>query len=164
MADAATNASPLDYERVTRRRRPPIRLLVVLAVGVFLLAGALLLRLKSSQPRPDIGPQLHQMGRPSVWRSQQLPLGDTGYVATVGPAFYQDDGDNNPDYYSIDVERRDGPAWHVHFQRDFGMDEIPASLIGKNIADIVSFDERTRRVIFRIGDRQERYRLPPEGR
>ena len=33
----------------------------------------------------DIGPRLHQIGRPTVWQAQYLPLGNTGFLASVGP-------------------------------------------------------------------------------
>jgi hypothetical protein len=149
-----------------RRSRVGIALATVGAAGVAaVIVGVLGWRMLSSQlsngPTPaDIGPSRHQMGRPAEWRLQRMPLGDTGYVAAVGPEFYQDDGNDDPDYYRIDVEKGNASASYVLFQRDFTIDEIPKTLTDKPISQIIAFDARSRTVTFQIGDRQERYRLP----
>jgi len=108
----------------------------------------------------DIGPSLHEMGRPAVWKAESMALGDTGFVAHVGPATYQDKKDRMPDYYSIDVEKERDSAWYVYFRRDLRTDELPEGFTKKPIEEIVSFDAISRKVSFTIGDRQCDYKLP----
>lgn len=112
------------------------------------------------QQAQDIGPLLHQIGRRAIWRPQQMALGSTGYVASIGPVVYEDESNSEPDYYTIEVEKSDGAASHVHFHRDFTIDAIPAGLIEKPLSEVISFDERLRTVTFRIGDQIVQYRLP----
>jgi hypothetical protein len=106
---------------------------------------------------PSIGPRLHQMRRAAVWKTAQLPLGQTGFVAFVGPSVYQDRANGTPDYYTIDVER-DGS---IRFLRDLSIAELPEGFLTKPIGEIVSFDEQSRLVTFQIGDRKFCYQLPP---
>jgi hypothetical protein len=97
------------------------------------------------------------MGRAAFWKTAQLPLGQSGFVASVGPSVYQDKADGTPDYYTIDVERNGS----VRFLRDFTIAELPEGFLSKPISEIVSFDEQSRLVIFQIGDRKHHYQLPP---
>jgi len=106
----------------------------------------------------DMGPRLHQDGRKSTWHPQRMSLGDSGFVADVGPVVYE--GDQKPDYYSIDVEKPDGGVLQVYFQRDLRIDEVPEGFVNKPIAEIVSYEAPTRKVSFTIGTQRFEYTLP----
>jgi hypothetical protein len=106
----------------------------------------------------DMGPRLHQDGRNSTWHSKRMSLGDTGFVADVGPVVYE--GDQKPDYYSINVAKPDGRVSHVYFQRDLRIEELPDGFVSKPIAEIVSYDAISRKVSFTIGARRFEYTLP----
>jgi hypothetical protein len=109
----------------------------------------------------DLGPRLHEMGRPAIWNSQSMALGNTGFVAHVGPGVYEDKDNEEPDYYSMDVEMDDGGgAMLVYFQRDLRIDELPEGFLRKSIGDIVSYDPTTRSVSFSVGARRFEYHLP----
>jgi hypothetical protein len=108
----------------------------------------------------DIGPSLHQMGRPALWHSQSMALGDTGFVAHVGPTVYENKDDREPDYYSIDVEKAEGVNWQVYFERDLRIDELPEGFDSRPINEIVSYDSTTRKVTFAVGAKRFEYRLP----
>lgn len=101
--------------------------------------------------RPDMGESLHQFGRSSTWNATHMPLGTTGFKVAAGPHRYTDQPDQDWDHYSIDVERPEGRASYVFFQRYFQMDEALKDLIHKNVQDIVTFD---------LGTRKETYTLP----
>jgi hypothetical protein len=117
----------------------------------------------------DIGPRMHEMGRPAKWKSQRMYLGNTCYVASIGPSVYQDEKDSVPDYYTIDVElrlvekRADGSiseSWLVIYQRDFAISDMPQGFLDKKISEVVSYQEQSNAVIFSIGTRKYEYILP----
>ena len=113
------------------------------------------------------GPGTQPTVRVSQWDSQSEPLGRSGYVAQVGPV-YAEDPKNVPSDYRIDVEKADGSGTKIYFSRDFRMAEVPAGIIEMKISRIVSYDERSRTVTFRVGNRSERNtgwsRRPPHAR
>ena len=109
---------------------------------------------------PDMGKNLHEFGRSAVWNATRMPLGKTGFKATAGPNKYTDKPNQDWSYYSINVEKSDGKASYVYFQRDFRMDEIPKDIVDKKVQDIVTFDEKSRVVKFDLGTRIETYTLP----
>jgi hypothetical protein len=88
-----------------------------------------------------------------------MPLVDTGFVACVGPTFH-DENLQKPAYYSIEVQKARGSAWHVYFERNLKFDELPKDFLNKPIAEIVSYDAPTRKVSFAIGARKFEYKLP----
>src|SRR5260370_914564 len=50
------------------------------------------------------GPRLDEMVASTTSWSQRMPLGDTGFVACVGPTFH-DENLQKPAYYSIEVQK-----------------------------------------------------------
>jgi hypothetical protein len=117
----------------------------------------------------DVGPILHEFGRPAEWKSQRMYLGKTCYTASIGPSVYQDEDDEIADYYSIDVEARqltklengsEEETWLVVYRRDFEISDLPEGLLDKNIDDVVEFDEETNSVTFLIGESSYEYSLP----
>ena len=110
--------------------------------------------------RPDMGESLHEFGRESLWQSSHMRLGNSGFTASAGPVRYEDEDNTDWDYYSIDIEKSDGKASYVYFQRDFKTDEIPKSLLNMKVMDIAIFDEESRVVTFDIGDKKFTYTLP----
>jgi len=117
----------------------------------------------------DLGPRLHVNGRPAVWKSQELYLGETCYIALVGPHIYQDEKDNEPDYYTIEVHMKirtkstEGGStvgYTPLFHRSYRIEHIPEELMITRIENIVKYDNNTRTVSFMIGDKVEKYVLP----
>ena len=129
-------------------------------------------RAASPEPRHeqlDIGPTLHKFGRPASWKSQHMFLGNTCFQASIGPTIYQDETDQDPDYYSIDVEARhvrrlrseeSKESWLVYFSRDFKIQDLPESFLERKIDEVVSFDEKTNVVTFEIGKNKYTYQIP----
>jgi hypothetical protein len=107
----------------------------------------------------DTGPRLDEIVASTTWSSKRMPLGDTGFVASVGPTFH-DENLQKPAYYSIEVQKARGSAWHVYFERDLRFDELPKGFLNKPIAEIVSYDATARKVSFTIGARRFEYQLP----
>jgi hypothetical protein len=117
----------------------------------------------------DYGKSPHQAERPAVWKSQRMFLGDTCFVANVGPAYYTDREERQLAYYSLDVEapaadpsnaEPNRRSWVVLFRRDINVSELPDGLEKKEIGEVVSYSERERTVRFKIGAHQYAYRLP----
>lgn len=120
-------------------------------------------------PHGSIGPSLGEKGRPAQWAPQQKYLGDTCFVASIGPYYYRDEEDFDPDYYSVEVEVRqkephyDGQAresWRVLYRRDFAIEDLPVGFVHKNIDDVVEFNQANKTVGFQVGDKFYEYRLP----
>lgn len=112
-------------------------------------------------PRPrstfktvDLGRSLHQRGRPAEWNAQRLYLGNTCFLANVGPVYYFDE--KHLTFYSVDIEaqvpaengRGGRPSWLVLFSRDIDHNELPSDIESIRIRDIVYFDEGKRVVSF----------------
>jgi len=121
----------------------------------------------------DIGSAFNKHNRPAAWESQEMDLGNTCFKAVVGPYIYQDENNQDPDYYSIEVEamqptRKDAnsdvysleESWLVYFKKDFKIQDLPENFAQKNIAEFVSYDKKARLVTFAIGNKQLVYRLP----
>jgi hypothetical protein len=117
----------------------------------------------------DIGPIHNTAHRPAKWMSQQMYLGDTCYVASIGPYSYKDQFFDRPAFYSLDVERRmtdvdrnghRSEAWEVLYQRDLEIGDLPSGFERWKINEIVSYEELTRIVRFKIGQRIYEYHLP----
>ena len=117
----------------------------------------------------DVGPALHKSGRPASWKSQQMFLGDTCFQASIGPGVYLDETNQEPDYYSIDVEGRHvgktmgekiGKYWLVYFRRDLEIQELPERFLERKIDDVVSFNKETNVVTFEIGKNKYAYPIP----
>lgn len=96
-----------------------------------------------------------------VWDSKSVELGDTGFVAAVGPW-----GTENPIHsihYSVAVHERlpDGTE-SVCFDAKIQVAGLPKGFTDKPIKEIVRFDPALRLVTFDLGGGQEaRYKLPP---
>jgi hypothetical protein len=138
----------------------PMKRLIPLAIAVCFI-GAAIVVWRTSRSAPGGGRRLHQDGRASEWKAQRLPLGNTGFVANAGPVFYNDNPKKTPDYYSVDVEKPDGAVSNVVFQYDFRMAELPSGFTEIPISQIVSYDDSSRTVTFKVGDQTKRYRLEP---
>lgn len=110
--------------------------------------------------RPDIGKQIHESGRPAMWRAKRMPLDNSEFTAVVGPGRYTDTADNDWDYYRITIERRQGNSSYVYFEREVPINDIPSNTLSKSVEDVVSFDKSSQVVIFRLGERVEKYKLP----
>jgi hypothetical protein len=117
----------------------------------------------------DVGARLHEQGRSAEWKSQRTYLGDTCLVASIGPGIYQDESDETPDYYSIDVEIRqieknkDGvgsESWLVLYRRDFRIEDLPDEFLKKSINEVVDYDPVSSKAIFHMGNGVYEYKLP----
>jgi len=97
-------------------------------------------------------------GTPAEWRPTRIDL-TNGYVANVGPYFYQDETNDIPDYYSIDIEKREGNAWPVYFSVDMPLDWVSSNKLTASAKEIVSFNPQTGIVIFDVGTTSFTYRL-----
>ena len=134
---------------------------ILAAVGFFLVQAN---RAGRDDPfggvRPDMGERVSSLLHPSTGRRTVMPLGDTAFIAAVGPSYYQDERDKDWDYYTISVEKRDGDSSYVFFQRQFKMDDVPSDIVSKEASDIASFDRESQIVTFVVGKTTHTYRLP----
>ncbi len=110
----------------------------------------------------DIGPDLHVFGRPCLWDSSRIQLGNTGYFASVGPNIYQDEADEIPDFYTIDIQKRHlfSNNWGIYYERNFEIEQIPEELVWQDARKIVEYQKKERKVIFTIGKDKYEYILP----
>ena len=111
----------------------------------------------------DIGPRLHQEGRPATWSSSRMRLGQSNCEAAIGPARYKDKTitDTDYDYYSIDIEMLyEKDICLVLFQRELPLAELPKDILTKKVQDVVSYDNRSQLVTFIIGKQRFQYKLP----
>ena len=107
------------------------------------------------------GERLHLLGRPAHWNIKTIDLGDTGFIAHVGPSIYEDEDNDEIDYYSIDIEKqRSKDSWHVFFSMDFEPSDLPKDFDKKPVSEVVFYDPATRIVEFKIGDGSYTYALP----
>ena len=116
----------------------------------------------------DIGPSLYEKGRKTMWRTQELFLGNSCYRATIGPHNYLDQSETTLAYFTIAVVARrklkmhDGStstSWIYFYQRDIKAEDLPISILEKNISEVVSFDESTKTANFAVGDKAYNYVL-----
>jgi hypothetical protein len=115
---------------------------------------------RSTMPRPDLGPRLHEMGRPAIWQAESREIAGTRFKYSVGPSIYQDADDCDPDYYSIDVEFENGDgSSSVYFQRDFRIQDLPPGFLAKKIDEIATFDPQRSAVVFRVGEEEFVYQI-----
>src|SRR5581483_12527126 len=56
-----------------------------------------------AEPQQDIGPFLHECGRPCLFDSKTHRIGDTPYTVTFGPNYYEDVPERTPAFYTIQV-------------------------------------------------------------
>lgn len=91
----------------------------------------------------------------------ELPLGNTGFGATVRAYHYTDTADTDPDFYSISVERRYESGSWVQFERQFPASSIPASFLTSKAHELVAFDPDRRLVTFTVGTTNYTCTLPP---
>lgn len=114
--------------------------------------------------RPDLGPDIHVVGRAAMWQAKDIDIKGTKFKAGAGPAVYKDEENNEPDYYRIEVSYslHDGNTL-VCFSREFHIKEIPENLLNKPIGDIISYSKKRRTVTFTIGSNKYSYVLPNTG-
>lgn len=109
--------------------------------------------------KTDIGPRLHEFGRPALLKLEFISLGSTGFKASIGPGIYQDEDNNVPDYYCIDVEKQHGNDWYVYFQRQIKIEDLPNDFINKKISEVVELNKNANHVVFKIGNNKYEYTL-----
>lgn len=110
--------------------------------------------------RPDVGKSLHKFGKQAQWHSSKMLLGNSDFIASAGPIRYEGENSKEWDYYAIDVEKYDGEAFYVYFERNLQMSEVPDSLLDMKIQDIAEYNEESRIVTFEIGEKNFKYELP----
>jgi hypothetical protein len=110
--------------------------------------------------RPDMGERVHERWRLATGEATVMPLGDTAFVAVVGPSRYTDKADKDWDYYTVSVQRPEGDSSYVFFKRQFRMDAVPAELVNKEAKDITIFDENSGVVTFMLETSTHAYKLP----
>ncbi len=115
----------------------------------------------------DNGERVHVSGRSAEWYSKSKYLGDTCYKASIGPYLYRDEGDEDPDFYAIDVqvktesaEALGGYVWQVLFARQFHINDISDELLYQNVHEVVSFEPSSRTVTFSLDEKSYVYELP----
>ncbi|MBV6440363.1 MAG: hypothetical protein DYG98_12995 [Haliscomenobacteraceae bacterium CHB4] len=97
------------------------------------------------------------------WKTKGfMELGKTDFQAVAGVVVFANVEFQDSNYYSINVQKRfiDNKGFLVYFQRDLPLEWIPKELLGKETKEIVTFDEKMRKVIFDLGERQFVYILP----
>jgi len=111
--------------------------------------------------KPNLSPAIHEMGRPALWDAREMKLGDTRFRANIGPSAYQDEDNNDPDYYTIEVEyERNDKSSLVCYGRSFKLSDLPEGFIELGVKKVVQYDEATRKVTFKIGKKLFEYTLP----
>ena len=90
-----------------------------------------------------------------------MKLGATRFRANIGPSAYQDEDNNDPDYYTIEVEyERNDKSSLVCYGRSFKLSDLPEGFIELGVKKVVQYDEATREVTFKIGKKLFEYTLP----
>ena len=79
----------------------------------------------------DYGERLHEFGRSAFWRTVWTYLGDTCFVARIGPVYYEDELNNVPDYYAIEADRQHGESAIVYFSRQLRIDTVPDEILNR---------------------------------
>src|SRR5438874_1171301 len=110
--------------------------------------------------QPDIGPSVHEFGRPSTGYVEPLPLGDTVDQATLLVSHYTDKADQKPDFVSIEVQKKHDHGYMVYFERQFPANEVPANILTAKTKDVATFDQKRGIVRFQIGPKTFQYTLP----
>jgi hypothetical protein len=118
--------------------------LPIIAIAIFILIQANLGDQHDpfDDIRPDMGEKVSEFLRPSTGISTIMPLGNTPFMATVGPSRYQDENDNDWDYYTISVQKKEGKSSYVFFERQFKIEDIPKELVNKTANEIASYDKK----------------------
>ena len=111
--------------------------------------------------KSDIGPILHELGRPAVWKSQEKKIEGTHFRIKVGASVYQDENNNDPDYYKIEVGYNlNENRVLVCYSRDFSMKDLPIGFLKRDISKIIEYENKTDTIVFKIGEKKLRYVLP----
>lgn len=117
----------------------------------------------------DMGAKVGDLYRPSVWNAKYTYLGNTCYKASIGAVYYEDEKNEDPDYFSIEVEIRQvrenssGTLENVYrtlYRRQFSFGEISPVILTKNIDEVVTYDESKGIVKFDLTTKVYRYKLP----
>jgi len=145
--------------RIMKKTFIVIFLFLILFIGIkfYIYDGAIPFWVKT-----DIGPEIHVFGRPCLWKSSRVQIGKTNYVASVGPNIYQDESDQEPDFYTIDIEKRHlfSNNWGIYFERNFEIGQIPKDLLYEDASKIIEYHDKERLVVFTIGKNRYEYTLP----
>ncbi len=108
----------------------------------------------------DYGEKIHEMGRSCLWESDRIELGLSRFTAAVGPNVYQDEDNEEPDFYTVDVEFGHEEGSTVLFERNLHISDLPDNFASLKATEVITFDRKTRRVDFRIGDNKFSYTIP----
>lgn len=99
---------------------------------------------------------------PRNWKCTTFDLGDSGYVAYVGPTIIKDRSSKVKDYYSMSVEFRRGLVSSTFFSRKLPMRLVPKDVRNLDAKQIVSFNPESRTVRFDLRAQQFSYVLPEQ--
>jgi len=103
---------------------------------------------------------IHDRGRSCRWDADRLDLEIPHFSANIGPNTYQDEDNQQPDYFTIDVEFHEGNSSLVLFSRELPISDLPDGYVSLKAADVVTFDPKTRIVSFDMGEQKFSYQIP----
>jgi hypothetical protein len=131
---------------------------------IFIVVFALTLCFASAEElpfdKPDIGQQI-QKDRAKTGTVKPVPLGSTGYFATLLVSHYIDDPKETPQFVEISVQKKENEhSSVVYFERQFRAHEVPSEILTAKTKDIVTYGDTTRVVSFNLGMAHFDYRLP----
>ena len=125
----------------------------------------------------DIGDTLHPMGKKASGVSHGIYLGQTCILASISTTVYETPEDQWNNHYTISVQipqpdnrctntpkpnfcKNNPKSFRVIFSRDIPGNEVGQYFIDKKMEDVVSFDDSSRRVIFKVRDNRYEYIVP----
>ncbi len=111
--------------------------------------------------KSDIGPEVNTSGRRITGTVEQRKINGTRFSYTVGHSHYADKADQTPDFYDIAVMQQvpnySNTRFATCFRRTIPIQDLPKDIASKSIDEIARYDEASKTVIFRIGDREYSY-------
>lgn len=122
--------------------------------------ASLISPLLEREPSADIGPQVRDESRPTMWNSSNMIIPGTDYMVTAGAHLYQDESDLVWDFYSIEIGQMVGGEFRVWFSREMEMDIVGEEIAKKKASEYVRFDPETRVVQIDFGEQKFSYQLP----
>ena len=116
--------------------------------------------------KPDMG-TIWDEDRPAEGSCSYMPLGNTEFEASLSVFCYTDEDDKDWDYCTIEVCRQKGDTSYVFFERRLDISDVPEEII-KTAGDmlplreagVVTFDEDSGIVTFKVGEKTFIYKLP----
>ena len=106
--------------------------------------------------KPDMGTMWDE-DRPAEGSCSYMPLGNTEFVASLSVFCYTDEDDKDWDYCTIEVSREIGDTYYVFFERQLDM---AGNMLPLREAGVVTFDEDSGIVTFKVGEKTFIYKLP----